>query len=239
MSVMHMPRRRGNERRWRAQETRKGPGPPTRPAKDEEPSFAAFAAAVFALLDERDDDKMRNLVVNDVFKGVTEAVKRYSSNFSYLNAGKNPYNPIGLGVGGQGGEMSRFYLTKDFCGHFLQTDSVFEPGHVVLAGQEEDAVDAHDAAPAALPLLVETKFQYEFEGAVELFVFGLGGREAEEEMQRQKDSLAKMKDASRKVDRRRFADNSFDREFLLGNTFAATSSDAARAAVEERRNEKK
>ncbi|CAD7975416.1 unnamed protein product [Amoebophrya sp. A25] len=182
---------------------------------------------------------------------------RSSTNFTYLNS-RNRYAALGLGLGGQAGDMSRFWLSENFQGHLLISDSVFAEGHLLpssVVRESED--DDHPATspppfqwefpPPLLPPLVAGEQERErtsgttpgsVPNVLSLEVFGLGGQAASAEMETRKQQQDAARDAGRKVDRRRFVESSFDREFLLGNTFSHAQSDAARAEIEERRREK-
>jgi hypothetical protein len=63
----------------------------------------------------------------------------------------------------------------------------------------------------------------EFE-PVSVEVWGLGGEECEREQQRAKDEHHRLIMARRKVDTKQFGNSTFDREFLLGKTFAQVNS---------------
>ncbi|CAD7946029.1 unnamed protein product [Amoebophrya sp. A120] len=180
---------------------------------------------------------------------------RRKNNFTYLNS-KNPYHPKGLGVGGQGGDMSRLWIDADFNGHMLASDSVFDDGQLVtqVLQHRTNYNKARSTATSSPPddddddeseQEIKPPFQWEFPERIQLRVFAVGSPAAlkEQEVQHLESQWRREKnrEAHRKVDRSRFADNAFDREFLLQNTFAAggAGADAARAAVEEHRREKK
>ncbi len=170
-------------------------------------------------------------------------------NYTYLNS-KNPYNPVGIGFGGQGGQLSRLLVDTNFGGHVLFTDRMFEQGHVFsesVVSQDEDVTgksseDEEHRNPNDSPEdppnnVLPPPYQWEFPSACDVEVIALGGLKAIEKYERAIESDAKFREAHRKVDRSRFADSAFDREHLLGNTFNL-GADAARAAVEEHRREK-
>merc|ERR1712039_989935 len=74
--------------------------------------------------------------------------------FTYLNS-KNTYAPLGIGFGGQGGNMARLHVSSNFKGHFPFTDRMYEQGHVLDAALLADD-DDEDVDPATPP------FQWEF-----------------------------------------------------------------------------
>eukprot|EP00917_Polyrhabdina_sp_WS-2016_P002707 GHVP01005813.1.p2 GENE.GHVP01005813.1~~GHVP01005813.1.p2 ORF type:complete len:105 (+),score=26.76 GHVP01005813.1:824-1138(+) len=102
-----------------------------------------------------------------------------------------------------GGQIDffRFFVAEDLlCGHCCSTDSSFEAGNLLTGVLEEG--------------LTKTNIDIET-----LEIWGLGGAEADEKFAQIRQRNEQHRNERRQVDKAKLAENEFDREHLLSNTF--------------------
>jgi hypothetical protein len=172
-------------------------------------------------------------------RNLTPSKSNSSQKFTYLNyaQGSHNYHPKGVAFGGSS-SMPRLWIDESFKGHVLMSDSTYEEGHLWgtqvtevqnqrLIEEERRRVDDSSANSSSKPP-PSLPFQLHFT-VLTLEVFGLGGRSAYHQFEKNLESKKRLKEEMRKVDRRAFAESTFDREMFFGNTFAEANKADGRA----------
>jgi len=161
-----------------------------------------------------------------------------SHNCFYLNS-KNNYSPKGIAIGGTL-ECPRVWIREDFeDNHVTLSDATFATGPLVrdfaeFAPEQQDInnnssdnnnnnnndnntnrTQAASAAPSVSAYDYMVKFRVQ-----ELEVWGAGGDDALVQQQHGQDSEQRVREQRRKVDKKQLVGTDFDKEFLLGKTFA-------------------
>lgn len=130
-----------------------------------------------------------------------------SENFVYLNT-KNTFYPKGLGFGGKP-ECFRLWISEDLeDGYCCLSDTTYEAG-TLYPGIPNDTGDGSSDAAG---------FQMHFRLS-ELEVWVEADKEALRRQKQFADRDERIRLERRQVDRARFADNAFDREYLLEGRF--------------------
>eukprot|EP00743_Colponemidia_sp_Colp-15_P004659 GILK01005020.1.p1 GENE.GILK01005020.1~~GILK01005020.1.p1 ORF type:complete len:474 (+),score=67.66 GILK01005020.1:84-1505(+) len=118
-----------------------------------------------------------------------------NNHFTYLNVKGLGGKPAGIGMGGDM-RQRRIWIDKQFDTVVTRaSDSTFEPG---IIGSSSDSPT----------------------GLVSVEMWGCGGMDALQKQKEFQNYQNKLLEGMRKVDKKAFANNEFDREFLLGGTFA-------------------
>lgn len=135
-----------------------------------------------------------------IFKVFRTINNKGGTNYTYMNTVKIENSEIAYGLG-MGGTVKEPRL-------WLDGDDITEKSYVT----------PEDTTYEIGNILNKHKLQRLSIHKIE--VFGLGGQEALEEREEHRKLMGKLRDKKKQVDKKAFLESDFDKEFLLGKTYA-------------------